>query len=301
MTLSNSTAINRDASPLSDFQQSFGQFLREQRPALSQESMGLQDVSVIPNRISSLYQALIFNNVRGFLDKCFPVCQSLISQDQWLQVCKQFFAQYDCDSPYCTEINQHFVDYLALPKVLDDLNLPPYFADLAHYEWIELKVDTCCNDEFVAKVSVIKESVDKEPVAKVSIKNIAPSSEPVSESDDLSVNLGVNSTLQNLHYQWPVHLISAKFKPTTAEDSFYLVYRDSNDQVQFMQANALTHALIDFIRSQPTTTPASISGLTRLMQDFANHVGYEEVQVLLSFGVPLIQQLIEQQVLYVSP
>ncbi|WP_296402614.1 putative DNA-binding domain-containing protein [Psychrobacter sp.] len=282
MTLSTNTVLNhetRQASTLADFQQSFGRYLREQKPLSALNRSSAIASSSLSNRVGSLYQTLIFNNVCGFLDKCFPVCQSLLSDAQWLQVCHQFFLHYPCHSPYFTEINQHFVDYLSNKGVLESLNLPPFFAELADYEWSELKVDTYY---------------------------IEPEYEPtlgyeINQDTILSLGLhadylAVNPTLQNLHYHWPVHQISADFKPSTLDDSFYLVYRNNTHKVQFMTVNALTHALIEFIKVD-APIDASEEALTQLMQKFADHLGFEETTILISFGIPLIQQLLQQQVL----
>ncbi|WP_019673647.1 HvfC family RiPP maturation protein [Psychrobacter lutiphocae] len=301
-------------SPLAEFQQSFGQYLREQKshidksnsdsasPYLTNETLTnvtLANGASIPSRIGNLYQTLVFNNIRGFLDKCFPVCQSLISDDKWLYICKQFFLNYPCHSPYFTEINKHFVEYLSEPKVLQLLELPPYFAELAHYEWVELMVDTYILDPLPS----IAPTVDIEQ----------PLNESASDVSDMSLSdcglsyLSINPSVQNLHYQWPVHLISAEFQPNSPEDSFYLVYRDYQNKVQFMTVNALTYALIDFISSHLSSyvnnynpIEATDSGLTKLMQAFANHLGYEDEQILVSFGIPLIHQLLDQQVLFTS-
>lgn len=285
-------SLTKDAETpnLAMFQQSFGQYLRQQQRSPDSESFNFATpeatdsdstrIATISNRIGNLYQDLVFNNICGFLDRCFPVCQSLIDQAQWRHSCQQFFLQHHCHSPYFTEINRSFVDYLSTPGVLAQLELPLYFAELAHYEWVELKVDTYCVDPNHPHPSATNFNSAQKPA-------------------DVIGYITLNPSLQNLHYQWPVHRISPDFEPITVEDSFYLVYRDIDHKVQFMTVNALTHALIEFIDAQPAIQYSELA-LTTLIQGFADHLGYEDHPLLVSFGVPLIHQLRQQQVVYIS-
>lgn len=268
---------------LASFQHDFGQFLRRQQSnktlkpvtVLTTETKATTDSEIgseftsattlhIANsaRVTQLYQSLVFNNIRSFIDKCFPVCQTLISEAHWQQVSEHFFLNHPCHSPYFTKINQSFVDYLSLPETLITLNLPPYFAELAHYEWMELLVDTYPDTD---------------------TQTIPTQSE----------QLTLNPTLQNLHYQWPVHEINADNHSVSVQDNFFLIYRAGED-VRFMKINALTHALLDFINQYKPILP---NQLNQLLENFAHHLGYADTQVIVDFGLPLLEQLTEQQVL----
>lgn len=280
-----------EAPSLTKFQNSFGQYLRlqdkgdstqvlpiEPRQASDNHSYQGAEPSRLPSsrieRVSQLYQTLVFNNVCGFLTQCFPVCQTLISLEDWQKICQQFFLHHHCHSPYFTEINQSFVDYLSQPKQLDRLGLPPYFAELAHYEWVELLVET-------------------HPDSTSDNSNKTESKEDHAPTNSL---LTVNPTVQNLHYQWPVHTISSDELPDSADDSFFIVYR-KNESVEFMQTNALTHALIEFIKAQ---VPIAISpvALASLLEEFAQMLGYDNKTTLIEFGLPLLEQLSQQGVLF---
>lgn len=277
-----STAPPHTCAPqsLAAFQHSFGQYLRQpQRNELvetkqsAEASAFIDPTSTAPRfsaqRITKLYHSLVFNNIRSFIDKCFPVCQTLISDSHWQEISEQFFLNNPCHSPYFTQINQSFVDYLSLPDTLDRLNLPPYFAELAHYEWMELWVD-------------IYPDADWNTIAAASKR------------------LQTNPTLQNLHYRWPVHEINAQNQTVSEADSFFLIYRTDSD-VPFMQVNAVTHALIDFIaQHQPIQLSQTLSE-NILLEGFAQHLGFADTQVIIDFGLPLLEQLIEQQVLIITP
>lgn len=248
----------------------------------------------IPKRVGQLYQSLIFNNLKGFINQCLPVCQTLMTAEEWQALTLYFFQNGDLHSPYFTEINKHFVDFLYTLSAEQraSLNVPDYLADLAHYEWIELVLDIY-------------------PDTKV----YAP----------LYPGYVLNINLKNLHYQWQVHRISEDNLPTEAEDTFLLVYRTPTHHIEFMEVNALTHLLIEFMlehstSKNPTKTDEAIEAIETaeayqqdeqakprqlsrfndaralLTQFFASMDTQVEPQVL-DFGEQLLQQLIEQQVL----
>lgn len=251
----------------------------------------------IPKRVGQLYQSLIFNNLKGFINQCLPVCQTLMTAEEWQALTLYFFQNGDLHSPYFTEINKHFVDFLYTLSAEQraSLNVPDYLADLAHYEWIELVLDIY-------------------PDTKV----YAP----------LYPGYVLNINLKNLHYQWQVHRISEDNLPKEAEDTFLLVYRTPTHHIEFMEVNALTHLLIEFMlehstSENPTKTdeaseaieaietaeayqqdeqakPRQLSRFNDaralLTQFFASMDTQVEPQVL-DFGEQLLQQLIEQQVL----
>lgn len=214
--------ITMSSSPnsLKNFQRQFGDYLRNQTSSRFGNS---------PQRATTIYQELIFNNVKGFLDKCFPICQSIIGEDQWLALCQKFFKEYHLSSPYFIEINQSFVDFLS-QQTLSLLNLPPFFAELAHYEWVELYVDTCTDHT---------QNFSSQDMTTQGHLILAPS-------------------VQNLHYHWPVHCISVDNLDTPPKDTYLLVFRDKNHRVSFIELGVLSHALLAFLQETPCKNPSEL-------------------------------------------
>lgn len=240
-----------NAPNLQKFQQQFANYLRQQTDDPNND---------IPKNVGHLYQNLVFNNVFGFVNQCFPVCKSLLTDEQWLTLCRDFFQHATLHSPYFTEINRHFVEFLH--HLTDDQQqkhgLPAYFAELADYEWQELAVETAID-------TAVKQTV----------------------FDDLMVNPSV----KNLHYQWAVHCISADHRPENPEDTFLVVYRKPDQQVAFMQINDLTYVLLDFMQQH------GFSSFQECLSAFADEIGFEQPEVLANFAKPLIDDFIEQQIL----
>jgi hypothetical protein len=243
--------INELSPPvqLQDFQDSYSQYLR----APTEKTL----FADIPARRSQVYEELLFNNVCGFLDRCFPVARSLFDEKQWRQLNRNFYRDWQCHTPYFSRIPWEFVQYMANTSTPD---VGAWFSELLDYEWRELEADT-----HPAEVPHIQ----------------TPSSD--------NYGLRVNPTLQNLQYQWPVHQISKSFIPTEPKPTFLLVYRRCDHRVEFMEINAMTAALLQILQQEPTHPDTVIATLAELLPE-GNH------QVLRDFGKLLLLDLLEKNV-----
>jgi hypothetical protein len=231
------------------FQLEFGRYLRD--PA-----QGRLPEGVIARR-AKIYEDLLFNNVCGFLNSCFPVCQKLITPEQWQHLSRSFYRDWRCHSPRFNDIPKEFLEFLASEQAP---GLPyPWFWQLAHYEWVELAVDT----------------FDETGLA---------------EQELTAGQVSINPSLHNLVYDWPVHQISPDSLPQQMQQTFLLVYRDQEDEVCFTEVNAATSALIHHFQSGETD-PA------RVLEALASQLNVDVSETFLSFGKDMIRQLIEQNVL----
>jgi len=89
----------------------------------------------VPNTRMAIYREIVFNNIFDSVSACFPVCKSILGARVWRKLIRQFFADYQADSPIFREIPQQFLQFLDTAK-----DLPDYSKQLAHYEWVELAV-----------------------------------------------------------------------------------------------------------------------------------------------------------------
>lgn len=238
-------------SQLSHFQQNFGVYLRTQDN---------KPFGNTPKRVSGVYQELVFNNVKGFLDKCFPICQSIIGPTLWLDLCKRFFKEQALHSPYFVEINQSFVDFL-YQQDLATYNLPLFFAELAHYEWVELYVDVHTGE--------LSTQQQQQPQG----------------------TLLLHPTVQNLHYQWPVHRIDATHLPEQPQETFLLVFRHSENNVSFLEMGVLSYALLEFLQDTPCK---ETSELVTLFLDSIQQSGNQELRQATE---NTLQDLLQQSIL----
>ena len=181
--------------------------------------------SDVEERRMAIYRDLFFNNVDGFVSSAYPVLKSLYSEQAWHGLVRQFFSQHDCKSPYFLDIAGEFLAFLANDYEMQS-DVPAFMLELAHYEWVELDV-----------------SVAQEVPEEVSL----------SAHQVTSSALFLSSLARNLSYSFPVHTISADNQPSepAAQLSYFVVYRDSDDEVQFLSTNAMTALLLNIIESQP--------------------------------------------------
>jgi uncharacterized protein len=207
-------------SSLHNFQHDFSTYLRD--PKKSQMPHG------ISARPVSIYEELLFNNICGFIDACFPVAKSLFAEKRWRVLCRAFFRDWQSHTPYFSKIPEQFVLYIKTNSA--ELKLPAYLPDLLHYEWLELDVDTA-EDKAIGSSS--------------------------------SRRLTLNSSVRYAQYNWPVHRISRAYRPRKAQDTFLLLYRNADFDVKFLEINEITAQLLDILSDAPTSAKDALKQLAK--------------------------------------
>lgn len=174
----------------------------------------------VEERRLKIYRELIYNNVEGFISGGFPVLHSLYSDVDWHALVREFLDAHRCRSPYFLEISQEFIQYLLEEHQPRDCD-PPFLAELAHYEWVELALD-------------------------VSEEELPPA---CAAPDPEHASLRLSPLAWVLSYRFPVHRIGPGNQPREAgEPTFLAVYRDREDQVRFVELNAATARLLELLR-----------------------------------------------------
>ncbi len=208
-----------------------------------------------------IYQDLVYNNIESFISNGFPVLRSLYPDTEWHALVHRFIDGHRCHTPYFLEISQEFLRFLTQEYQPTDFD-PPFIAELAHYEWVELALD----------------------VSEDSLDGMARLDNPLLEIPALSPLAWV------LSYQFPVHKIGPGFQPTEAvEPTFLVVYRNREDDVRFMELNPATARLLELIRDNTGDTGAIL--LSRLAQE----LGMSE-EAVTGFGGELLAQLNDQSI-----
>ncbi len=216
----------------------------------------------IEQRRLDVYDNLVFSNIEGFLSGGFPVLRSLYDEEQWRELVRCFIETHRCQSPFFLEISQEFLQFLMQEYTPRDCD-PPFMAELAHYEWVELALD-------------------------VSSEEI-PAAAPV---DDLMSSIPRLSPLAwLLSYSFPVHQIGPGFRPAEAAGPTYLaVYRDPDDAVRFMELNPASARLLELARDNQD------ANCLELLQQLAEELGTEP-SAIIDFGGGQLQQFAEASVI----
>ncbi|MBW8190194.1 putative DNA-binding domain-containing protein [Neiella marina] len=218
-----------------------------------------QDIE--PRRLA-VYRRLVFNNVKSFVEEAFPVLWSVWGEHHLDEEVADFLALHTAESPYFIDIAEEFLQYLISERQAkaDD---PPFLIELAHYEWVEFEV------AFHRPSRLVK------PL--------------LADNIGLSTPIELAETARALQYQFSVHQIRTDFQPNEpAEQPVYLVvYRNDEDDVKFMEVNAVTARLLQQLAEQPGQT---VQTLIELMQQLMPEVAPEQIsqgliQVLASLCV----------------
>jgi hypothetical protein len=220
----------------------------------------------VEDRRMAIYRKLFFNNVRNLLSYNFPVLKKLLSREDWAQLVRDFYIEHRARTPLFPELPREFLQYLQENRQEREGDLP-FMLELAHYEWVELAL-----------------SMDEHELDDV-------------EADphgDLLKGVPVLSPLaRSLSYRFPVHRISPKFQPEKPpeEATHLLVYRNRQDEVKFMQLNAVSALLIEYLKDKKPR-----SGLD-LLQDIAGTLKHPKPDVVIEGGKKLLQDLRERDVI----
>ena len=219
---------------------------------------------VEPRRLK-IYRELVYNNIEGFISGGFPVLRSLYAEADWHPLVRAFIEQHRCHTPYFLEISQEFLQFLMQDYSPRDCD-PPFMAELAHYEWVELALDVSTEES--PQATAVEELL-------AAVPRLSP-------------------LAWLLSYQFPVHRIGPGYRPAEVADPTYLVvYRDRDDVVRFLELNATTARLLEMVRDNDGAAVAVL--LTAL----AGELGMAE-ESILTFGTEQIGQLVEQSVVVVT-
>lgn len=217
----------------------------------------------IEDRRMGIYRDLIYNNIESFIAGAFPVLRSLMADDHWHSMVRDFIAKHYCQTPYFLEISQEFLQYVMQERgsVAGD---PVFMLELAHYEWVELALD-------IAEANI--------PMPSPIPENIVASRPQVSP------------LVVCLEYQYPVHKIAPSYQPLAPEPTQLIVYRNREDEVKFMAANAITLRLL-FLLQDPHCHNLE-AALTQISQELM----HANPQQLVNDGVVLMKELVQLSII----
>lgn len=233
----------------------FQQFQRELATHLRDPAHVAMPAGVPPRRVK-VYSELLFNNVSGFLNSCFPVCQAIVGPERWSSLCRTFYRDWPSHTPWFREIPREFVRYLQVATIAQPL--PRWFADLAHYEWAELAVD----------------------VMSVEL----PAHDP--EGDLMAHPVCLNPARVDIASSWAVHRIGPAYRPRVEVPTFLVVYRDAQHESRFTVLNAVSAKLLAHL-DQGLTGQAAVS-------EVALALGHDNPRELDDMGRALLEGLREQ-------
>jgi hypothetical protein len=239
-------------------QRRFAAHLRDPQHQAAPE--GLEDRRV------AIYRELFYNNIESLLAGNFPVIRRILPDTAWHALVRAFLVDWRSHTPLFTEIGREFHRFLARREA-EGAGDPPFLAELAHYEWVELAV-----------------SIDEARIDDV----------PHDPNGNVVAGIPVASPLAwPLAYRFPVQRIREDFQPTAAPPlpTFLVVARNRADQVAFMGVNALSLRLLACVKENP-----GLSGL-ECLHALAGDQDPTARDALVAAGTDLLRALKDRDVL----
>jgi len=204
-------------SNLPDFRQvqlDFAAHIRN--PETSERPAGIE------SRRMQIYIDLFYNNIENFLSNNFPIAKEVIAGERWDKLAREYVHKHVAHSPYFLEIPEEFLKFL--DNRGDNSDLPAFFRELCHYEWVELALD-------VSEVEISDSEIDP--------------------NGDFLTGMPVVSPLAwSLGYQYPVHQIGVQHRPPESSGQvayYYVVYRNRKDRVGFVESNVVTARMLELL------------------------------------------------------
>jgi hypothetical protein len=187
----------------------------------------------IEDRRLRVYRELFYNNVERFLAHAFPVVRKLSAEAVWHARVRDFYAHHVCREPRFYKLAEEFLHFLEKVRGPhpDD---PPFLAELAHYEWVELALS-------ISETELTPVLAD-------------------ADGDLMRSPPFVSPLAWTLVYTWPVHRLGPDNQPPEppAEATCLIVYRTCQDEVRFMEINAVTARLMQLVEEHPERSGRSL-------------------------------------------
>jgi uncharacterized protein len=240
-----------------ELQRAFAAHLRD--PQRHPAPAGLEDRRV------AVYRELFFNNVSSLLGSTFPVLRLILGEARWRALVRDFYAQHAARTPLFLEVPREFVEYLMQERAAQPED-PPFIAELAHYEWVELAL-----------------SVDESEVPQTGYDR----------DGDLLEGIPVLSPLAwSLAYRFPVQRLSPQFQPTSApqQPTWLVACRRHDDRVKFTTINALTARLVELMQEEREKSGREL--LTQL----AKETSRPQAGPLIQSGSSVLEELRREQI-----
>lgn len=237
----------------------------------------------VEDRRLRVYRELFYNNVEGFLANAFPVIRQLLTDAHWHGLVRDFYARHQCRDPLFNGVAEEFVRYLQ-----DERGAPPedpaFLPELAHYEWVELALSIAEDAPSPDRAEPGAGAATALGSAKVSVAD--------PNGDLLAAPPYVSPLAWTLGYDYPVHRIGPQFQPGEpgTETTWLVVYRSRQDEVRFLEINAVTARLLSLAEERPEASGAE------LIAQIASELGTAAAE-LMAPGLAMLQGLREREVI----
>ena len=221
----------------------------------------------VETRRMNIYNDLLYNNVEDFMSSTYPVLREISGDEKWHRLIRDYFEKHRAATPLFLEMPREFLKYLTDERQAEEDDYP-FMLELAHYEWVELAL---------------------------SVTDLEPDYSVIDKDTSLLDGVPVLSPLAwPLSYHYPVHEIGPDSLPTEpGQDATHLVvYRDQNDEVHFLNINAVTARMLQMISDENN----HLTG-REILQDIASQLNHPDPEVVIQGGQQILDDLKDRDVI----
>lgn len=215
-------------------------------------------------RRMNIYNELFYNNVEGFMSNSFPVIRSIFGEQEWHKMIRVYFSQHLAHTPLFPEMPREFLKYLENDRDINESD-PPFLLELAHYEWVELALGLLDLDNDLNTIDAGGDLLKATPV--------------------------LSSLAWSLRYHFPVHKISPEYQPQEVPEqaTYIVVYRNSDDEIIFMELNPVTARLLQLINEIDNNADRKTG--RELLEIIATEMKHPDPDVVISGGLQAMHEL----------
>ena len=175
----------------------------------------------VDERRMRIYARLFYNNVEGFLADTLRTFRQITNDDCWHALVRDFLHRHRAASPYYLRIPEEFLHYLGDSR-RNGPPISPFAVELCHYEWVRAALRSA-PDAVDVVFGDAPLDIDEAPM-------LSPLAWP-------------------LRYDFPVQRIGPNYQPAEppTEATFLIGCRNRDDEVRFIESNAVTTRLLQLI------------------------------------------------------
>jgi len=212
----------------------------------------------VEDRRMAIYRELFFNNVVKFLGGNFPISRSILGEEAWEKLVRDYYRDHKSHSPLFPDMPREFLSYLSEEREPQPHD-PPFLFEFAHYEWVE---------------------------AGILLAADGPEKSYDAEGDLLEGTPTLVEPAWLLNYNYAVNEIGSDNQPDAPADQalHYVVYRNMADEVKFVRLNIVSARLFELLQQD-----SSLTGLAALEQ-IAAELQHTDPAAVVRSG----QQILEQ-------
>ncbi len=224
------------------------------------EAGGQETPPGLPGDRYAVYRDLVYRNLESLLAGGFPVLRATLLEEQWETLVREFLADHRAQTPLFLELGREFVEFL---RVRETQGWEPgWLRELAEYERVELEL------------AIAPDAAD--------------TYRPVKDEEIATSVLRLAPLARLLCYEYPVHRIGPEYDPAP-EPTFLLVYRDADDEVQFMTLMPATAQLLALVEDNRSTAAQEL--LRQLAADLS-----APLEPLQTHGLAQLKDFLERGV-----